>query len=213
MKKKTGLNLRRVFHTASLTVMGAHFASYALVTHGNAEITADIAEETGTTPEKLRQYAQSPFLILNPAHKNTRLFFTFSLNAKPSEQILYGESFNAQAQQHPHMGHGTFLDRLSGGILGAMSPCLVTLNPANITKKTIARVATTDFPQRITHIAGSSTDYLKLVTLHELEHCRTATVEKNLLVQDIWPTAGRCTPCWRRAPAPKSSAHGSVCGL
>jgi hypothetical protein len=177
--------LSRVFYGAAFTFMGIHWGSYALVTgDSEAELTDEIAAAIGVSKEYLQDYTKSKFLILDPAHEKTRRFFEISLNTPPAEDFVSGTSMNAQARQDPVYGYGSLLNKISGGITGALQPCLVLLNPQRITLRTVAQLAFPDYADQITHLPGADEDYLKIVTLHELEHCRHVNIDVERLSQE-----------------------------
>lgn len=177
--------LSRAFCGAAMTFMGLHWGSYALVTgDSEAELSDEIGAMIGMPRQALQDYAKSPFLILDPTHKKTQRFFERSLNASPDREIMSGTSMNAQAQQNPVYGYGSVIDRLSGGISGALQPCLVILNPDRITIKNVKNLAAPSSPGQITNVPGTDADYLKIVTLHELEHCAHAVSDPERLSQE-----------------------------
>jgi hypothetical protein len=177
--------LSTAFCSAAVTFMGIHWGSYALVTgDSEAELSDEIGAIIGMSRQALQDYAKSPFLILDPTHKNTRRFFETSLNAPPDSEIMSGTSMNAQAQQNSIYGHGSTIDKLSGGISGALQPCLVVLNPDRITIKNVKNLAAPSSPDQMTNVPGTDADYLKLVTLHELEHCTHATTDPERTSQE-----------------------------
>lgn len=165
--------LSRVFCGAALTFMGIHWGSYALVTgDSEAELTDEIAATIGVPKEYLQDYTKSKFLILDPTHEKAQRFFKISLNTPPDQDFVSGTNMNAQAQQNAMYGYGTLLDRASGGIIGTINPCLVFLTPGRITRETVIQLASPGYPDQIINLPGANEDYLKIVTLHELEHCQ-----------------------------------------
>lgn len=177
--------LSRAFCGATLTFMGIHWGSYALVTgDSGAELTDRIAISIGSSREALQEYTKSRFLILNPAHERTKRFFETSLNTPPEKEFLSGTSLNAQAQQNPIYGYGSMLDTISGGITGALQPCIVLLDPERVSRQTVINLAAPGYADQISSLPGTDEDYLKIVTLHELEHCRHAVSDPEPLSQE-----------------------------
>lgn len=177
--------LSRAFCGAAFTFMGIHWGSYTLVTgDSEAELTDEIAATIGMSRESLQDYTKSKFLILDPTHKKTQRFFEISLNTPPDREIMAGTNMNAQAQQNPIYGYGSIIDRITGGIAGAIQPCLVVINPARITVENVKRFASPTSPEQLVNMPGSDADYLKLVTLHELEHCTHATSGSDRMLQE-----------------------------
>lgn len=61
---------------ASITFLGIHLGSYGLVTgQSEAELSDEIAATIGMTEKSLQDFTKSKFLILDPKHQKTRLFF------------------------------------------------------------------------------------------------------------------------------------------
>lgn len=108
------------------------------------------------------------------------------MNTAPDKDFIEGSGLNAQAQQNPFYGYNSFLDRITGGMTGAAQPCLVLLDPARITVQNVIRMAAPEHANQIANIPGSDADYLKIVTLHELEHCRHVTSVSDPLSQEYY---------------------------
>lgn len=182
--KRSG-SLRKVFYGAALTFVGLHWGSYALIAeHSDAELTDEIAASIGMSKNDLKNFAKSKFLIVAPAHENTRRFFKLTFHQAPDDSFVTGSSLNAQARQNAFYGYNSFADKITGGISGALHPCLVLLDPQRVTKETVARLVSFAYPEKIKNMPGTDADYLKIVTLHELEHCRHVTSHREPVLQE-----------------------------
>ena len=178
-QKKIG-PLRRAFNYAGAVFLAVYFGGPQMAAH-YGDVTDDLAQKLDVPTTAIRAMTRGPSYILHP-DSDTAVIFSY-LNESPQlrGEILAQNTPEAKdsefydffgiAYAHPLFGPGGYLNKMTFGQSGQLSPCYVLYPSDRLSMDTYYEIIGTIPGKDLVNRPGTWNDYLKLILFHELAHC------------------------------------------
>lgn len=172
--------LRRAFNYAGAVFLAVYFGGPQMAAH-YGDVTDDLAQKLDIPTTTIRAMTRGPSYILHPESDAAVVFSYLNESPQLRGEILAQNTPEAKdskfydffgiAYAHPLFGPGGYLNKMTFGQSGQLSPCYVLYPSDRLSMdtyyETIGMIPGKDLINR----PGTWNDYLKLILFHELAHC------------------------------------------
>jgi|GEM_PF-5916871 hypothetical protein len=180
-QKKPLSPLRRAFNYAGAVFLSVYFGGPMISAHFG-DVTNDISEKLDIPVRTINAATRGPTYILHPETDSAVAFAHLNESPDLRRTIMEHNSGNARhrnfydfmglSYSHPFFGQNGFLNKITLGQSGKLAPCYVFF-PSDRLDLNRYFETMSDVPAKdVVNRPGTLADYLKLILLHELEHCK-----------------------------------------
>lgn len=168
--------LKKTFLYASSVAIGINIAGPLML----EDQSRDIQDQTQLTTQDIRSLTDARVRLARADNKTLKLFLYSTYSPQMIDKIVMfsAKPHDAQgtAHKHPLFGNNGPIDKLTLGLSGQIFSCTIILPSKSITLKDLQETILFLPQSSIRNFPGTASDYMKIITAHELTHCNQSIV-------------------------------------